>query len=464
MTPIHKLAHKLLFAAPLAFGLAFGQEALSFTDALALINTSPAVSLAQLEIELAERQLEVAGSFVQGDLSGGYRQSWGETRFTPENPDLPQQTEDTSGGDWDPIALNLNFNVVPYGPAHEQVVLAQAALARAEANIRDERYRVAAEVTNGFQSARLTRLELDLREAQLELAELTLAEAETRFGVGAATPTELDAARLGVRQAEAARVSTEASLAQILESLAVTLGQPVPGVAGELGPVRPEFFNPEFFDTEAALERRSDVLNARLSLLEANINLASTRRQYLPSAGLSLSYNRSTEGSNLGLGAGYDTRSFQPSASFSLDPDFEPPGELENSAATSFSLGLSATVPLDVAVGSALTAGRLSIERSEQQLDRSRELARLDIKASQLELRSAQRAAELALAVLTNQQTTLETAQARFEAGVISGLELLATRNDTLQAELELRRAENTLRSAAQQLAIALAQNPLEVF
>ena len=121
---------------------------------------------------------------------------------------------------------------------------------------------------------------------------------------------------------------------------------------------------------------------------------------------------------------------------------------------------MSATIPLDVAVGSALEAGRLSIERSEAQLQRTVELAGLEVETQQLGVNSNLAAYRLAQATLEQQEARLATARRRFESGIISRLELFTLRNDALGARLELLRAEHALRLAQMQLALALAVNP----
>ena len=155
-------------------------QEISYSGALALIDQSPAVRLARGELELAQRQLEVASSFVRGELSSGYTQSWGELSIPTPVDDEPADpiTRTDNRGDFDPIGLSANFNVVPFGPSYEQILRARSALSNAENALRDARYQAVVDVTTSFQTVLAAQRNSELNAAALELANLTLAEAE----------------------------------------------------------------------------------------------------------------------------------------------------------------------------------------------------------------------------------------------------------------------------------------------
>ena len=438
-------------------------QEISYSGALALIDQSPAVRLARGELELAQRQLEVASSFVRGELSSGYTQSWGELSIPTPVDDEPADpiTRTDNRGDFDPIGLSANFNVVPFGPSYEQILRARSALSNAENALRDARYQAVVDVTTSFQTVLAAQRNSELNAAALELANLTLAEAETRLAAGAATDAEVQAAQLTLQQVQNTQASVQANLAQTLSQLSITLGAPLTKVSPTLPPIKLE----PLTLSEVRLEQRADVAAAQIAVEDARITRDATRREYLPSGSLSLGYSVAQDGSRVAIGAGYDTQSYQPSASLSYDPDYELPEQSpEGQRSTAFSVGVSATIPLDVAVGSALEAGRLSIERSEAQLQRTVELAGLEVETQQLGVNSNLAAYRLAQATLEQQEARLATARRRFESGIISRLELFTLRNDALGARLELLRAEHALRLAQMQLALALAVNPLEVY
>lgn len=424
---------------------------------MALINESPAVKLAQGELELAQKQLEVVSSPVQGELSGGYSQTWSELSVPDEAGE--RISESDSDGDWEPLNLDASFNVVPFGPSYEAQLRARWALTNAENALRDARYTGVIEVTTLFQTALVATLEAQVGTLSLNLAEQTLADAQTRLAAEAATNAEVQAAELSVQQAQITVTNLEARVAQTLSELSVNLGIPVARLRAGLPPLKLSL------DINTELERRSDIIAAGLAVQDARISRDATRRDYLPSGNLNLGYSVTQEGSSVSVGGAYDTRSFQPSANLSYDPDFEldervPDGQRANS----FRLGLSATIPLDVAVGSALAAGRISIEQSEAQLKRTTELARLDVETQQLSVDNALTALELAQAAAQQQEDALSTAQTRFDNGIVSPLELLSAQVDLAQSELELKNAQHTLRLAQMGLLSSLAINPLEVY
>ena len=87
-------------------------QELSYAAAVADVPTSPRVAVARTELELAQKQLGVSAAFFQGELSGGYTQTFSnlETGFNT-----------VDDGDLDPLRLTTVLNVVPYGPYDDRV-------------------------------------------------------------------------------------------------------------------------------------------------------------------------------------------------------------------------------------------------------------------------------------------------------------------------------------------------------
>ena len=435
----------------LFLSVAFAQ--FSYEEALIQLEQSPQLVLARLHLETSQAQLGVASSLIQGELSGGYGYDW-----TSLNANGFIEPETTSEGDIRPLTLSTSFNVVPYGPRYDQTLRARWAVERAKRALRDEQARAVLNLTEQFGAALLAEKQFDLEKMRLELSTVSLKETETRLAVGAATATELAQAQLAVQESEATLEQAFRQLEQSLFALSLTLGQDVSAVSGGLPA------SERLAETLLMLEARTDVANARTAVLDAELSAASNLREVLPTATMTANYTVTPETGSLSLGAGYDLRSFQPSLNVSYDPDFETPNALAGQRSSRFSLGLSATVPLDIALGDALRANELALSESRLQANEIIKLALQDVDLKRLEVDNAE--AQASLAVLRAQQAALmlETAKQRFEAGIISQLELKSAALEVLTAELALLQRQTALRTSHLNLAIAYGQNPLEVY
>lgn len=427
-------------------------QTLSYTEAVTLVNEVPQVKLAALNLELAQKQLSVTASPLKGQLTGGYSQTWGETTA----PSLAEPTS-LNEGDWQPLSLNASFNMLPYGPGHDATIRATWALRRATARLQDEQANAIIELTRGYQTVVLAKAQVALERARLESAQNLLGQVQTQLSVGAATEANRSQAELSVQQSENALAAAERGLAQALNSLSLTLGRTVTDITPDLPAT-------SAVPAGGDLSARSDVLNAELSVAEAVLQRDSTLRDYLPSAELSTRYSLLPEEGSFSLGASFDTRSFQPSASLSYDPDFANPQALAEQSSSTFTLGLSATIPFDVRLGDALEAGRLAVEQSQLQAARVLELASLDVHTKTLAVQDAEGSVGLAAAALEQAHLLLEVARERLAAGIIPQQELTSAKLEVAQAELGLLGAQNTLRLAHMELAQSLALNPLEVY
>ena len=430
----------------LNFPLAWAQN-LSYEEALTDLENTPQMILALLQLESAQKNLEVSSSLFQGEASLGYSQTWGEkTSSDQSNP------EDLGNSDWEGISVSGRINVIPYGPHAESVQRARWQLEQAELNVRDERASTIITVTEQYQNALFAKKTWNIEQKTLELAELQLEAVTTQFESGAANETQRLQAELSLKQAEEGVRSAEQSFIQALQALSVTLGQSVTDVSGALTESRRPV-------NERPLEARADIINAATSVQDAEITVMNGLRQALPSASLSLNYGLSPEEGRFDLGARIDTNSYQPTLSASYDPDFN----MQQNAQT-FRLDLSLSIPVDVSVASALEAANLSLKQSELREAQTRELALLDIASKEAQANSAEVQVVLSQERRNQQETLLEAIQARFDAGLVSMLELKQAELDVLNSQLSLVQSQNALRVAHMNLAVAYAMNPLEVY
>ena len=195
---------------------------------------------------------------------------------------------------------------------------------------------------------------------------------------------------------------------------------------------------------------------------EAELNAASTTREYLPSGSLKLTFAASDETKQFAASAGYDTRSFQPSASLTYDPSFD--GGRDGTTSNSFSVNLGVTVPLESSLTPALEVAQLSTEQSRQQAEQTQELARLEINNAQRQLDAARSAVDLSQQLVEQSQVTYDNTRERFDLGLIIQLDVLTAEEALRESQLSLARAQDAYLNALLHYLNSLAVNPMEVF
>ena len=427
---------------------------MTFQEALTLVDQSPRIVLAAGQLELAQEQLEVSASWLQTELTGGY------TRRSTRSSAADEASGEGSGAD--PISLNAVFNVVPYGPRYDQIRQQRFNVERAQAALRSERAAVATDVTEQYQNALRASQQIALSEVQLELRERLLEAERTRLGAGTATTGDVLKAEIAVQEALQALLDAQRNEVQAFTALTTTLGVEVGAVAEDLPS---STFEVE--PSEALFALRSDIVDARLGLAEAELTAASTLRENLPSGTLDTGFTSSTNSSVLQLGAQYSLsgpNAYQPTLSFSIDPDTGVEELPDGVDVQGFSVGIGVRVPLDVALNDALNAARLNVEQSELRLEQALTLAQLELSNAQAAVETAEANIDLAEQVLEQRQQSLQTSQQRLELGLVSPLDVQQASVSVQDAELTLVRARDALRLAHMRLAAALALEPLEVF
>lgn len=422
----------------------------------------PRVTLAENKLELAQKQLEVASSFVSADLSAGYS----VTRGALNAPELDEPRSLDSSG-FDPITLNASFNVFSLGPQADQISRARLEVARARNNLRDERAAVLIETTERYLNALRASGEEALAQLKVAYATQVLEATRSRLAVGAANEADVLQADIALSRAENERAEATRETLQQLAALSLLIGEDVVAVAdappsGSLGELELDAAT-----LATLLAQRSDVQAARLAVQEAEISYHATLRENLPSGSLQMNYAHTTTNSTFGLGAGFDTRSFQPSLSASLDPDSgNLPGSapLEGASSSSFTVSVGLTVPLDTALPAALAAGQLALEQSRVNATQTLELAKLELANTRRALDAAKAALLLAEQLMEQSEQAAEAARERLALGLVSVLAVQGAENDAAEAALNFSRTQDAVLLAQMRLAAALALDPLEVF
>jgi len=437
-----------LLLAVLLLGMS-GAQGLGYDEALRLADASPTVRLAERALEIARRQLAVASAPVRGELGGGYRWTQGER-------DLGAGVVvDLDDDGFDPFTLALTFPTVGVGQGADAVARARADVERAVAELAAVRRTARVDVTQAFQRTLRAREALELARADLSLAELEAAAGELRRLAGAATDAELARLALGIERARAAADAAARELSAAERFLALLVGGPADAPVGPLP-------DPRAWSAARAGEgeRRPDVLGSRLQVAETDRAAASALREQLPSGTLTLAAGFASAERNLQLGAGVDTRNWQPTVNLSYDPDSGLPGPTGEARSRSLTVALAVRVPLNPAVFDAIAIADLGRERAAAQLDLTRARAELDADQRRAEFDSALANADLAAAAADLARAEHELAELRFAAGALSELALRRSALDALRGALDADRALDNARVAALRWLDALADGP----
>ena len=382
---------------------------------------------------------------------------------------------------------------MPFGPRYDNAQRARWGVLRAESAARDARAGALLDASGRYLTALRAGQAVALRRAALDAADENLAAARTRRAAGAANDFEVTQAEVALSQARSDLAEAERNQIQALSSLSLTLGVPVSAVAGEPGGSRTVdapintvqsadsnlqggsggeagMVSSEELSFGASatdpLSARSDVQDARLTVLEQELTAQATLRDNLPGGSLSLGYTRNVNTRAFQASAAYSTsgpNGYQPALSFSYDPNGKSLLDNADSSANNVSVNLSVSVPLDIRLSAALQAARLSVDASRMQAERVLELARLETSGARESVAAAQTSVEIAGTLLEQSRAALEAAQRRFDLGLISSLELSQANVDAASAELTYAQARDALLNARLELARALALDPLEV-
>jgi outer membrane protein TolC len=437
---------------------ALAQDALSFSQALELSQQGPSVVLAQGQRDLAQKQLDVARGTFSGEFTAGYTQTWGEA--TSISPTGEEETTDLNDGSLQPFELSGTFNVVPFGPNADTTQKAVWSLEQAELSLRDAQATAVIDTVESYLTALRAAQEVELNTFSVEVATQNLEANRVRRESGAATDQQVLQAEIALSEAQNDLATAQRLSLQALASLSNGLGVQVDAVSGDV----PTVSEPVAPDIEQQILERADVRQALTAVQEAELDAASTTRQYLPSGSLNMTFAAASEQTQFSASAGYDTRSFQPNAALSYDPSFDSERSTEGSSSNSFSINLGATVPIESSLAPALEAARLTIEQSQQQADQTQELARLEITNAQRQLDAARSGLELSQQLVEQSQVTYDNTKERFDLGLIIQLDVLTAEEALRESQLNLARAQDSYLNALLQYLNALAVNPMEVF
>ena len=182
-----------LSALPLAGAQVAGEQnagtTLSFDQAVAAALDSPAVELAEGQLELAQQRLEAASGLVSGSLSTDYTQTY-----------VP--ADEAATGAFGPLTLTGSLNVIPYGDVADGVTQAKWGVENAEAALgATRRDTVVAVATRYLETLRYAQEERAL-EAAVNVAQSALDATQTRLEAGAASSADVLDAQITLSEAQ----------------------------------------------------------------------------------------------------------------------------------------------------------------------------------------------------------------------------------------------------------------------
>jgi len=417
------------------------------------------VQLATLQTERARLAAEGAGAIVSGTVRTGAEASWRAEDAGPAGP-----------AGWDAefgaIAVSTSWLVVPAGPAYDAAQRALRGLELALDALADARRDAAVDALERVVELERLAAELALAEGRLDLARRTRGVVADQLAAGTVGPAAVADADLGVLQAEgevanaradvaAARVAFERAFGAPVDTLWTPARDPLAALAASAAAVAaapPLVLGSDEFD--AAVAGSNGVGAAQRDVDDAVTALARARREAGVTVGLSASLVNTGDAGRLTLGAGWDTRSLQPSADLSYDP------WNDASAQTAVTLGANLSWAFGGANATAVAQAEVDLALATEWLAQARSAAALELENLLRADEQARRNVALAAERHAQRLAQLASLRIRADLGQVSPLDLRRAELDALDAALTLLRADDQLQAARLRLETALGRTP----
>jgi len=447
MTSLRSWAGRVAFALALAVLVsgppALAQPAgLSLADALAALPASPGWQKADLDYRSA------ADALAAADAAAGLQVSAGGSVNRTDTIAGSGGRSGTSAK----LSVTASATVLPWAPADAGIANARASLQVAALARVDARNALVLTLEQQYFAARLAGTAAAVAQDAADQARAKLEAARAQRAQG-------QLSEAGLAQAEAAAANARAALAQAQagrdlarRALFATLGRPASDVALITPP--PQDAGPATALDQllaAGIAQRGDVQTAQIKADQARRSLSTSAAQrWIPSASIDLGVSGSdaTGGqAGLGVSAGLDFQKgvVSGTASYPLAPAGSP-------VATQLSIGASVSIPLNApAASAAVGSARTAVASAEAALAATRRSAELDIRQRYAAWQAAQATLAADRASEAAARQSLDTAQARLDAG-------LATTLDVGDARLAYRQAQRAVESDRNTRYLALLQ------
>lgn len=421
-------------AAPVPVAPAAVSPTLTLAQTLTLVRASPGWRSADLQYRSAQLSLDSARARAGLNVTVGTDASLAKVPF--------------DSGDWlgnATLTAQVSASVLPWSATFEGVRIAERALNRAGADLRDTRVSLLVGAVRAYGAAREATAGAALAEAQATLAARQLDVARAQRTANLIPELALQEREAGLQGAQNAAAQARTAVNLAARGLANLLGQSVtlPATAAAFDAVPPLPTAPADVDAlvARALLARPEVIRAAAQLADAGAQQRAAQLDLsLPDLTAGVQYGQlgsGQGGAGRTVGGSLNVKSGVAAAQVSFP--LRDPGE---AAKTGLALSLNASLPVfGSGKGTALASATVGQQAAALALDSARQSVDLDVRQKAADLLTALDRVEEAASALARAQANLTTTRARLDAGLVTPL-------DVAQAELSAAQAQNALNAA----------------
>lgn len=450
---IKQLSLTFLIAAVPVLG--FAQDtSLSLETALKQLSSGPDWQNADLTYTASERALESARA------AAGVRVNAGSDYALSQRIDT-----DNAANSGATIKADASIGLLPWSASFDAIRSAERNLAKASLDRRDQHNQAYINASNQYFTLRSSQTDLELAEATLKWREGQLAVGQKQAALGQITRENMTTQQVNLENAKSNLQQAQTTLEINRLTLANTLGVNADGLnLTSSAPVEPKIPT-ETLEAliKQAWAKRSDVRKASIALEQAEDDLGNAERdRWLPNASINLGIGQqysakgaaNVQGVQFNTGLNFQTGNFSvsgstPVYSSSLTDDY--------TSSTTYTLGASISVPVWSPLGDAKTASaQRNLDAAKAALEGSKRSAELDVRNQYLGLVNAKNRSGVSRLSQTQSAQSLETAQAKLDAGLVTALDLENARIQKRQSDRDLDTSISTAQVAGLRLEHAL--------
>lgn len=356
------------------------------------------------------------------------------------------------------LTAQVGLAVLPWGSANDPVGVAERSLSRAAVDLQNTRQNLILSALQSYLNARNA-------AAQAALSSLQVALAQRQFGVGTVQRSSnllsaegLLERQVNLEQAQAkvqdSAASRELTQRRLLSDLGLDSAFGSNLVLPSL-PSLPSAPAPLSSLLATALQRRSEVQKAASQVADAHAQLTAATRERFPDISGNLSYGENGTGnSGRTIGGSLNLKTGVAAANLNF-----PLKASQTPIPTSMSLGLSGNFNVFGSVANAAIEGaQSSLKSAELALQSARTSVELDVRSKYNDALNTRSTVEVQQTALTRTQTALNSARARLDAGIVTGLDVQVAEVNLQTAQVNLDQAVSTAYLTKLQLDQASAQ------
>jgi outer membrane protein len=402
---------------------------------LQALGRNPQVTAAQQSLVAAQAGVVTARAGLAPTVSLTGTGSYGTSGISSSSATVPglvgpAATPNATGA----VSVTGTLPIYDSGRTHAAVEQAEAAVASAEAALKQTQQDIALSAATDFFSVLKAERTTTVREAQLAQAQQQLAQAEAQFRAGSAAQADVVQAQAQVAQAQVDLLNARNQIETTKAALRSVLGLDAQGPVEVQEPAPPA--GPPALTAEAAVQ---EALRNRPEVAQAAAAVQSNQ------GALDLAYVNAGLQVSVGLGTSY-----VPYSSNAL-------------ASNSTSYGVTATVSLPLfdsgKSAAGINAAKANLGAAQAKLEQARLAVRQD--AYQAYLAAIQGAANVAATDAAQRAAAeaLRVAEGRYQAGVATIVEVTTSRATAAQADVNAVNARYDYQSALATLRHAVGRS-----